>query len=253
LLRGAQVLVLVLAVALLAFPLLPRGSPATAVTAYQRGLQDLQDQQPRAAIESFTRAIGDDPGNAFAYERRAHAYCEVGEYTRAVADCAEALKGEPALAAAHLTRARAHGARREWEQALGDLDAGLQLRPGDFEAREARAGLRATFRHDCEGAVEDLTIAMRANPGRVTAATFLTRAHYLLGARRLPEALADTGEAIRLEPRMAKAHANRGVILWAMGDRVKAEESLGRAAGLDDSHQASSDALRDNNAPEWIP
>ena len=81
-------------------------------------------QAKREAIKCYTRAIEQKPDYPPPYNNRSRAYCRIGKYTEAIADCDVALRlpnSNEAEIYYHRGMARIH--KHEWTEAIIDLIA----------------------------------------------------------------------------------------------------------------------------------
>ena len=67
---------------------------------------------------------------------RGEAYCNKGEFDRAIADYDEAVRLDPTLAFAYSTRGEAYRMKGDYERAVSNLTESLRLRPGYEWAKE---------------------------------------------------------------------------------------------------------------------
>jgi predicted Zn finger-like uncharacterized protein len=191
------------------------------------------DVLPRSAegrVTALSRRIDKNPHDARAYESRARAYIDTEEYSLAVADCTKAIEIDPGSADAYFARAEANSRRGidHKREIVPDLTAGLALRPGNFDALSTRA----IYQEDPNLSAADIAEAIAANPDRADAFAYYKRAHYLLLAKRAPEAIVDATKAVELAPRKQWAHARLGEALWHAGDFNGALAELERADEL---------------------
>jgi tetratricopeptide (TPR) repeat protein len=96
------------------------------------------------AAAFFTGLIEAQPRVGSHYLRRAAAWTERGEYAKAAADCAEAIRLNSADPAAYYGRAVARHLGKVYEGALEDYAAVIRLAPDHAGAYAGRAWLRAT-------------------------------------------------------------------------------------------------------------
>lgn len=88
----------------------------------------------------------------------------------------------------------------------------------EVRANDARRGRARVMMTANDGLLAcDRALATEALQMRDLAATYVNRGVLLMGRMRYPAALADYDRAVRLRPRLAEAHANRGAALIALG------------------------------------
>jgi tetratricopeptide (TPR) repeat protein len=104
------------------------GSPA-ATLLMGRGLRNLQANAGDEAVDDFSAVLALEPDLAEAYDRRALAYFELGDYASAFHDIGETLKREPRNFAALQGLSRIAEARGDWKGALAAWEKSLELDP----------------------------------------------------------------------------------------------------------------------------
>ena len=160
------------------------------------GYAQLSGLQQAAAIETFSKALQDDPKSAPALMGRGLAFYQVGDYRKSQADLTRAVELEPEHAFP----------RKYLGVVLHDLN-------------------------DLRGAKEQLSIAVKVDAHDAFIRKSLGRLQYDLGD--LDSALTEFGIAIGLDETDIEAIVGRGVVLHAIGKNLKgAEEDFSRAIGL---------------------
>ena len=91
------------------------------------------------AIADYAEAIRLDPNFPKAYNNRGAAYLDLGEYEDAIADHTEALRIDRNYYPAYHGRGLAYHDLGDYEQAIADFESYLGLAPPDDEPRRARA------------------------------------------------------------------------------------------------------------------
>lgn len=107
---------------------LEQGTPAVTLL-MSRGLRDLQAGAQKDAEEDFDAAIALDPGLAEAYDRRAIARFQQGDYAGAVHDIEETLHHEPRDFIAWQDLSRIAESRQDWNGAYAAWQKVLDLDP----------------------------------------------------------------------------------------------------------------------------
>ena len=155
----------------------------------------VQNENPKAGMSAYDRAIRLKPDYAEAYNNRGSAKQALGQHDAALADCDEALRLKPDYAEAYYNRGNAKYALRRYEAAITDYDEAIRLKP-------------------------DYAVAYN-NRGN---------AKYAL--RRYDAALIDYDEALRLKSDYAVAYNNRGAAKAALGLKDDARKDFERALAL---------------------
>ena len=106
-----------------------RSGDAAVERLMERGTDEMQSGRLREAIATFTEVIGQRPGFAEGWNKRATALYLAGEHRRSLADCAEVLRRNPrhfgALSGAGLN----HVQLEEHRQALDWFQRALAVNP----------------------------------------------------------------------------------------------------------------------------
>lgn len=117
------------------------GSPAVTLL-MSRGLRDQQAGAQQEAEADFDAAIALDPGLAAAYELRAVARFQQGDYAGALRDIEETLKHEPRDFAALQDLSRIAESRHDWRGAYAAWQKAMELDPktpgGELRLNELR-------------------------------------------------------------------------------------------------------------------
>ncbi len=123
--------------------------------------------------------------------------------------------------------ATARGRSGEATQRYRDI---LRLDPTHLSARHSLS-LLLDAEGDHDGAIEELTIALRAKPDEP--GLLVTRGALYGKLKRYPEAEVDLRRAIRHHPGHSAAHFNLGLVLWRKGLPGDAAASLRKSLDLD--------------------
>lgn len=108
------------------------------------------------AVDKYTEALDVDPTNkgtnAKLLQNRAMCYSKLKDYTKAMADCDEALKRDPTYTKARRTKAKAMGESGNWEEAVRELKTIQEENPSDpgiaKEIKSAELELKKSKRKD---------------------------------------------------------------------------------------------------------
>lgn len=257
---------------LIASALLVLATPA--YDASRKDADDCQADSPDRTIAVCTQVIGDSDEiqrvRAIAYYRRGIAWSIKGDYNRANADFAEAMrldaklpdhfhsrgaawqiKGDldraiaeytaairldPKHARAYAQRGRAWYAKGDHERAVADWSEGIRLDPKHAAAYEGRASVWHA-KDDFDRAIADYTEAIRINPNLFRA--FMERGRAWFAKGEHDHAIADYTAAIRLDSKHALLYFNRGLAWSAKSDNERAIADLTAAIRFDSKHVES--------------
>ncbi|SDG72495.1 Flp pilus assembly protein TadD, contains TPR repeats [Sinosporangium album] len=181
------------------------------------------------ALADLGAAIDADPGYPDYYLDRGNVHYRLGGYAEAVADYETAMRVGPPFPEPYYNRAEARFALGDHDGALADLDRALELDPDFADAYANRAGLLAAL-GDHQAAKRDAERGLALTPGDPYLLCALGQAEMAEG--RTPEARAAFDHALELDPALASAWANRGILQHENGDHEAAARDLTRALDL---------------------
>jgi tetratricopeptide (TPR) repeat protein len=172
----------------------------------------------RADLDESIRIDADNP---VAFHVRGNIRADLQDLDGAILDFSEAIRLDPGFGPAFDDRAHTRYLKGEYAQAVADLDAVIRLKPD--------SGLAALYRDrgdsrrlvgDADGAVEDLTEAVRRDRGDVLAYALLARAESARGQQ--DRAIAHCNTALRLEPAVKLPCLYRGLAHDSKGESLRA-------------------------------
>ena len=112
---------------------------------YERGQRQFQNAQYELALGTYTQAVELDPTNSTYLEQRAAAYCQIGEFGRALHDYNQLLDKhkDARRATVYVHRANLYWRLGQPERAKADLKQALRLDPHELTALTLQAQLVA--------------------------------------------------------------------------------------------------------------
>ncbi len=128
-----------------------------------RGIAQQHQGDCKGAIESFTKALNQNPKSQVILRNRANCSLRIGKYDDAIRDFTQALYATPENADLFAERAGAFLQKRDRKTAQRDVDQALKLDPHNPTALRNSARLKALGK-DLKGALSDLETAQIAHP-----------------------------------------------------------------------------------------
>jgi tetratricopeptide (TPR) repeat protein len=169
------------------------------------------------AIADYAQAIKLNGKFAAAFNNRGVAYDKKGDYDRAIADFDQAIKLK-ATTETYFNRGNAYLSKSQYASAIDDYNQALKLK-GDFAAAlDNRCWARAVV-GILKPALADCNEALRLSPGN--AATLDSRAFIFLKMTQYDAAVSDYDAALHVDPKLAFALYGRGLA------RLKNEDPAG--------------------------
>ena len=219
-------------------PSLPAAPDASVADRLRAGQAAFEANQPKRAIEEFSKALAADPKNVGALWGLANSYWEGGENAKAQANYDAAL----ALAAGKLrlqvlaAESGFHYSEKRFDLALDDLLKCIEGDPTSVPLREMIGQV-----YDASGqpakAEAAFSEAIRLAPDAPQA--YRARATFLAKEKRYDEALEDLSEAIVLDPTVADSYAERSFIFTKTDKQQAALGDLETALRLEPNNKVT--------------
>jgi tetratricopeptide (TPR) repeat protein len=181
------------------------------------------------AVRYFSERIRLDEKDAPAYEGRALAWVERGEYDRALNDLDAAMRLDTKSVSAVRRRGGCWLAKGEYEKALRDFDEALRLDPKNARAFNNRGTLWA-FKMEWDKAIIDFDEAIRLDPSDVTGHS--NRGACFVHKEQFDRAIRDYDEVIRCDETDSNAFAWRASCWYLKKDYQKAIADFSAAVRL---------------------
>jgi tetratricopeptide (TPR) repeat protein len=201
------------------------------VDAYHyRGQAYYQTKRFENAIQDYNKVLQIAPQNAEAYHHRGQAYISSGKNDEAIADYTQAINLKPDFAAAYSDRAQAYKAQGKEALALKDLNQALKYDPGQAEGFYQR-GISHQRLDQHTQAIADFSQTLQLNPKHAKAANSRGVSHQAI--KNIPAAISDYTIAIKLDPNFAEPYCNRGALYLSQGRLPEAQRDFDRCGKLD--------------------
>jgi tetratricopeptide (TPR) repeat protein len=197
------------------------------------------------ALDLFTDALKQDPGNAEAYLAMA---MESAESYDAVAQeyAAKAIGADPTLAEAHTFMANHDLEDEKIDDGMAEAHKAMELSPyeGGSDALDAMAVLAAAdlLLDKNADAATWLAKIKAVNPGYGQGYAIVAR-HLVLN-RRYPEGVAYYRKAIEADPTLWVAHSELGINLMRLGEEDEPRQQLELAYNNGQTDKATSNSLK---------
>lgn len=196
----------------------------------------------KQAVQSFQKAIEQDPGYASAYAALADSYLWLGEQgglpqkeARSLAEAAlrKALELDANLAEVHSSLGLFKlNYEWNWREAEKEFKRAIELNPGDALAHQ-RYGRGLDFTGHYEEALQELERARELDPLSMPIRSYLGQVH--LHARKYDRAAHELQKALELQPNHALVLHNLGELYIAQGRYVEAIAPLQKSSELSSS------------------
>jgi tetratricopeptide (TPR) repeat protein len=234
----------------------------------------------RAAAAEYSLAISENPSMAEAYDARGTAYDSVELYDSALADYEKALTLSPDAPVFYLDRGVTYIKQKETDKAIKDLEKAVAIDPEFALAHIAymklaylynESGLKEKALEYCDRAIvlyPDYLAAYQYRAGISLALGYLDLAiaDYDLLLKKKPaspevyalrgwayfkkgdnaNSVADSGNAIALDPDKAAPYYNRGLALYMDGEYQNALRDYIKATDLDPDPSSALSVFREN-------
>ncbi len=180
-------------------------------------------------ITLFTDIIKKEPNLALAYNNRALAKKDMGDYRGAIADLDMAVKNDPEYVWAYCNRGLAKKETGDDTGAMADFNKSLSL-DSNFVWAYYNRGLLKNKVKDYNGSIEDYSSAIRLNKEFFEA--YFNRGMTLCLQEKYSEAVSDFTKAIAIRPESSDAYFNRGMAKIISGQKESGCQDFKKAGDL---------------------
>jgi tetratricopeptide (TPR) repeat protein len=194
-----------------------------------RGWSHFGLREYRKALEDFSRALELNPESIEGLNGRGGAKLALRDFAGAEQDFAAAIRVSPPMAILHSNRALARLRSKNYDGAIADADRAIELYPRYAKAYSTRAQAYSA-KKKFPKAMEDFDRSIEIAPD---AGTYSTRGVTRLGMKDVAGAIRDFNEALRLDPRHARAYSNLGSLNLSMGNPARAIQFFDKALECD--------------------
>ena len=181
------------------------------------------DTEAARDIADATKALGVNPNDVAALQKRARAYTKENRHELALSDYAKAAELKPDDASLHYARGTSLQNLRRHEEALRAYDEALRLAPGHTNARNSHGQAnRALKRYDA--ALQDYDELIRLQPDYIHA--YFNRGLIYRDMNRNEESAREFSATLERDKGYTAAYTSRGMAYEKMGSRDKAIEDF---------------------------
>ena len=210
-----------------------QGAPSATQLIRSRAASALTAGDIDGAEALYGRCLALDPSDEASIHDLGVVAARGGRHADAVARFESVLARNPGHADAWLNLALSHGDRERHDEAARAARRGIALRPRDPKARTVLAHVLSAA-GDLPAATAACASALGFDPGFAPA--HLRLAAVLRGMRDTAGSLASCDALIRLLPRQATGHVERGITLGEAGRPLEAEAAFRAALDRDPSN-----------------
>jgi predicted Zn-dependent protease len=181
------------------------------------------DSEAQREIADATKALGINPNDMAALQKRARAYTKENRHELALSDYTKAAELKPDDVALHYARGTSLQNLRRYEEALKAYDEALRLAPSHTNARNGHGQAnRALKRYDA--ALQDFNELVRQQPDYVHG--YFNRGLVYRDMNRMEESVREFTATLDREKGYTAAYTSRGMTYEKMGARDKAIEDF---------------------------
>jgi DNA-binding helix-hairpin-helix protein with protein kinase domain len=239
---------------------------------YKQGHAAYQVRDYKQAVESFSKAIEEEPKFAKAFINRGNARYNLKDYEGALADYSTALQINPQEVKGFVNRGNArymlaeysNDPDREYGLAIADFNKALKINVKEAEAYIRRGIVLAQIAKysgeslkDFKRAVADFTEAIKLNASKAEA-YFQRGSVYYQMAQYSPDynqqyqlAIADFDQALLINTKLAKVYLKRGMVRYEMAQYGGKEAETNNKKAVDDLQLAAKLALEQEDTDNY--
>ncbi|MBD2439689.1 tetratricopeptide repeat protein [Nostoc sp. FACHB-110] len=239
---------------------------------YQQGNDAYRVRDYKQAVESFSKAIQEEPQFAKAFIRRGNARYNLKDYEGALADYTKALQINPHEVKAFVNRGNArymlaeysNDPDQEYSLALADFNNAIKINVKEAEAYIRRGIVLAQIAkysgesiRDFKRSIADFSEAIKLNASKAEAYFQRGSVYYQL-AQYAPDynqqyrlAIADFDQALLLNEKMAKVYLKRGMVRYEMAQYGGKQAEENNQKAVDDLQLAAKIALEQEDTENY--
>lgn len=179
-----------------------------------RRFEDLSGGGKRLNFQQIEALVKARSGDPLAYVRRGNAYINEGDFELACKDFDRALSLDPKCAQAHIGKSRFYQFEQKWLAALTELDLARKFANQDTTINilwEEAFLNRELKQYDRALSLFDQTLKIPQTDKSRLAYIYLQRGETYSRLRKLPEALQDYSQAIKINSTLTDAYFMRGL------------------------------------------
>lgn len=197
--------------------------------AYYHGLKNIENENYHGAVEDFTKALDQDPGNPTAYLLRGNSYMEINNHHAALADYNKAIEIDPKNDTAYYNRGEAKRILNNASAAIRDYNKAIELNAKYIQAYNNRGYIYLDFKR-YDKALADFNMVIEIDSEHPLA---LNNRGYTKLMLNDPEgALEDIEKSIEIYEKNPYAYRNLGLTYIRLNDAVRACEAFKKALEL---------------------
>lgn len=193
-----------------------------------------------ASMQDCNKAIEFNPELAEAYNNRGNAYNKKGKIDKAIQNYTRAIDLNPQNAGTYFNRGNVYANKGDFDTALQDYNKTIDLDPQDAEVYNSR-GITYVRKGEFDMAIQDYNKAIDLNPQ--DADIYNNRGIAYDKKGDFDKAIQDYSRAIEFNPELANTYYNRSVVYAEKGDFDKAIQDLNKAIELN-PEDAEADRFR---------
>ena len=198
-----------------------KSDPSNAEIYYQKGLNNVEKNFHKEAIENFTQAIDIDSKYIDAYYQRGHVYYSLGYTQKALDDYSQVLLLNPDDALAYFYRGYALSKLGKMQPAISNYNQSLKIKP-DFADAYLYRGVVFFQLEDLHKAFDNYNYALYIDPNFAEAYTRRGLLYYRLG--KFQQAIEDYSLSLTINSENELVYYYRGIVYEKLNEYMKATQ-----------------------------
>lgn len=222
----------------------PRGTPYSVEASYQKGLQQLNNRNLLAAIESFNQTLEQDPNYVKAYEGLGEVYLLQGKYQLAEQNYLKALELGSLSLSTLLSLGSVQARQGKYEEALNTYQKALEISPQNAVVLDRltslqtvvsdahlQKGLELKRREELDAALKELQAAQKLAPRQL--GLLVEIGYIFLEKNEYDEADKYFQEVLTRQPDFISALLGAGEVQLAKGNPENARSYFEKVLNLE--------------------